>query len=163
MTEEYDEISRELIRKARVRAMKILEYADRTEKQLRDKLEEGEFPPFAVDEAVSYVQKLHYQDDRRYAEIYVRSRRDRKSRYELQNELRLRGIDSMLAEEVLREAELSGEDTVRSMFLKKYGSKDLTDPAVYEKAFRYFAGKGFSYEEIKKGITGGISESTEEN
>ena len=163
MTEEYDEISLELIKKARAQALKILEYADRTEKQLRDKLKEGEFPPFAIDEAVSYVQKLHYQDDRRYAESYIRSRRDQKSRYEIVNELRLRGVDTALAEEVLDLSELSGEETVKKLFLKKYGMKDLSDPALYQKAFRYFAGKGFSYEEIKKGITEGIEESSEDS
>ena len=162
MSEEYDEISLDLIRKAKARALKILEYADRTERQLRDKLKEGDFPPFAVDEAVAYVQGLHYQDDRRFAESYIRSRRDQKSRYEISNELRLKGIDSALADEVLDEAELMGEDTVCRLFLKKYGTKDLTDPSIYQKAFRYFAGKGFSYEEIKEGITNGIEKSQDE-
>ena len=162
MSEAYDEVSEEVIRQAKARALKILEYADRTEKQLRDRLKEGEFPPFAIDEAVFYVQQLHYQDDRRYAEVYIRSKRSEKSRYEILHGLTERGISADLAEEMIEEAELDGSDTVCRLFLKKYGTKDLTDSAVYQKAFRYFAGKGFSYEEIRKGITRGIEESGEE-
>ena len=158
MGEEFDEVSLEVIRLAKMRAMKILEYADRTEKQLRDRLKEGEFPPFAIDEAVKYVQDHHYQDDRRYAEIYIRSKRDQKSAYEIRNELRLRGIDAAVIDEAVTEAELTEEDTVCSLFKKKYASADLSNPAVYQKAFRYFSGKGYSYETIKAGITRGIEE-----
>ena len=158
MDDHTNEVMQEVVRQAKNRALKILEYADRTEKQLRDKLKEGEFPPFAVDEAVAYVQALHYQDDRRYAENFVRSRTGQKSKYELSNELRLRGIDSTVIDEVLEEAETDDSETVKRLFCKKYASKDLSDPAVYQKAFRYFAGKGFSYEEIKSGITRGIEE-----
>ena len=93
MNEEYDDLQKEIIRQAKARALKILEFSDKTEKQLRDKLKEGEFPPFAVDEAIEYVRGFHYIDDLRYAEAYIRGRRSRKSTYELRMELRQKGLD----------------------------------------------------------------------
>ena len=159
MCEDHGEVSLEIVRQAKARALKILEYADRTEKQLRDKLKEGEFPPFAIDEAVDYVQKLHYQDDVRYAESFIRGRVGRKSAYEIRQELQQRGISKEVAEQDLLDADIEESDTVKALFLKKYGTKDLSDPAVYQKAFRYFAGKGFGYEVIRDGIRRGIEAS----
>lgn len=155
---ENEAVSAEVMRLARARAMKILEYADRTEKQLRDRLKEGEFPPFAIDAAVAYVKEMHYLDDRRYAEIYIRSKTGQKSRYEMTNELRMRGVDEDSIHEALCSEEPDDTETVRRLFLKKYASKDLSDPGVYQKAFRYFGGKGFSYESIREGIRRGIEE-----
>ncbi len=151
---------------AKKKAMRLLEYADRTEKQLRDKLKEGEFPPSAIDAAIEYVKAFHYLDDRRYAENYVRGHAGRKSRYELKQELRLRGVSDAYAEEALLLAEGSGEldeaASVSALFLKKYAHKDLGDPKLYEKAFRYFATKGYAYDVIKRGLEQALSESYED-
>lgn len=67
MNDESEKSLEELISEAKKKAMNLLLYMDRTEKQLRDKLEEGEFPPQAVSEAISYVKSFHYLDDERYA------------------------------------------------------------------------------------------------
>ncbi len=161
MEDDFTLLSDEIRKAAVRRAMKILEYADRTEKQLRDRLTEEEYPPEAVEEAVSYVKSFHYLDDERYAEILIRSKKASKSAFELKLELESKGISPDLAQEVLERSEISDSDTVCSLFLKKYGHKVLTDPKTYEKAFRYFSSKGFSYPDIKEGIAGALEETEE--
>ncbi len=162
MNEEYDDLQKEIIRQAKARALKILEFSDKTEKQLRDKLKEGEFPPFAVDEAIEYVRGYHYIDDLRYAEVYIRGRRSRKSTYELRMELRQKGVDPELIETALENEPPDEQNTIKELFIKKYGRKDLSDPKTYEKALRYFAAKGYSFDDIKKAVSAAVSEQNEE-
>ena len=70
--EVYEElVNRVLKKRATLRAMHILERTDKTEAQLRRKLEESEYPKEAVESAIAYVTSYGYLDDRRYAEHYI--------------------------------------------------------------------------------------------
>ena len=162
MAAAYTEAEQEIISQAKKKALKLLEYQDRTEKQLRDKLKEGGFPPFAVNEAVAYVRSFHYIDDSRYAAAFVEGRKSSRSRFELYHMLKERGISEELIERTLEEAELDESAALETLFRKKYGSKDLTDPKTYEKAFRYFSTKGYRYQDIKKALETVIGESNAE-
>ncbi|MBO7364378.1 MAG: regulatory protein RecX, partial [Lachnospiraceae bacterium] len=142
----------EVIRQAKKKALKLLEFSDRTERKLREKLEEAGFPAPAVDEAVEYVRSFHYLDDRRFAESYIRGHFGRKSRKEILEALKEKGVSTEDAEAAAETFEWDDAETVRALFERKYGLKDPGDPKLYEKAFRYFAGKGFSYQDIKHGI-----------
>ena len=161
MNDSYDELQLEIIHKAKQKAMSILLYMDRTEFQLRSKLEEGEFPPFAIEEAVEYVRSFHYIDDERYAANFVLSKKGTKSKFELKQELKKRGVDEYTIENAIAGGEVCEYDAIKTLFLKKYGKKDLSDPKIFEKAVRYFASKGYSYSDIKKAIYDAIAESEE--
>ena len=146
------DVQAEVIREAEKKALRLLNLSDRTEFQLRTKLREGGFPPEAVDAAVEYVRSYHYIDDRRYAEIYVRSRKAEKSIYEIRMELKKRGVSEDLIEEALQSGSPDDRQVIASLFEKKYGKKDLTDPKIYERAFRYFGSRGFAYEDIRSAV-----------
>ena len=144
---------------ARKKAMNLLLYADRTEQQLREKLLSHDFPQQAIDDAVAYVKSYHYLDDRRYAENFLRNRKDQKSLSEIRLLLSGRGISREILDELMEEDADAGErETVKRLFLKKYSSKDLSDPSIYQKAFRYFSGKGFRYEDSRTGMEEGLEE-----
>ena len=63
-----------LYRRARLRAMHLLEDMDRTEAGLREKLRQGEYPEAVPEKAVAYVRSFGYLDDVRYAENCILSR-----------------------------------------------------------------------------------------
>ena len=71
--------------KATKKAMGLLQHMDRTEWELRSKLEQA---GFSVEAAIQYVAGYHYIDDKRYAkrfvEIYRESRSMRRIRQDLQ-------------------------------------------------------------------------------
>lgn len=159
MNSDYDEIQMEIIKKARGKALSVLNYMDRTEMQLREKLKEGEFPPFAIDDAVEYVRSFHYLDDERYAENFIRRKKEEKSLFELRMELKKRGVKDEDLEAAFSQEPVNEYETVKILFLKKYGRKDLTDPKTFEKAMRYFGAKGFSYDVLKRGIRDAVEES----
>ena len=59
--EEYHEIFYQVIgKRAKKRAMHLLEKMDRTESDLREKLRMNGYPQELVDEAVDYVKRYHY-------------------------------------------------------------------------------------------------------
>jgi len=158
MSEEYSEVQLELILQAKKKAMRLLEFSDRTEQQLRDKLKEGEFPPFAVDEAIEYVRSFHYIDDKRYAENFILSNQDRRSPMELKYKLKEKGVPSDIIEMLFQDYEFDTVGTIKELFIKKYGNKDLTDPKIFEKAIRYFCNKGYSFSDVKVAIAKAIEE-----
>lgn len=161
MEEAYDDLQKEIILRAKKKALRLLEFSDRTEKELRDKLKEGEFPPFAVDEAIEYVRSYHYIDDARYAEHYLLARQNTKSLFEIRHGLSEKGVDSDIIEQTLINTEVDEKETVKRLFLKKYGTKDLTDSKTFEKAIRYFSSHGFRYPDIKAAVTEAVEEKKE--
>lgn len=148
----------DLFQAARKKAMNLLLYADRTEQQLLDRLKEQGFPEDAAEDAITYVKSYHYLDDRRYAENYLRNNRDRKSLQELRLLLSDRGISREILDDLTDDEDVSEKETVKKLFLKKYGSRDLTDPSLYQKAFRYFSGKGFKYGDIRSALEEALEE-----
>ena len=82
--EVYEElVNRVLKKRATLRAMHILERTDKTEAQLRRKLEESEYPKEAVESAIAYVTSYGYLDDRRYAEHYIEWKKQGKGKARL--------------------------------------------------------------------------------
>ena len=57
--------------KATKKAMGLLQHMDRTEWELRSKLEQAGFSEEAVEAAIQYVAGYHYIDDKRYAKRFV--------------------------------------------------------------------------------------------
>ena len=159
LKETYTDEERKIIEKAKDKAVSLLSYADRTEYLLREKLKEGDFPPFAVEEAIEAMKAYHYLDDLRYAENYIRSHMDRKSPYEMREALREKGVSSENRDQAFLDVEVDEPALVKALFEKRYGSKDLTDPKVYEKALRFFGNKCYSYDAVKKGIAAALTES----
>ena len=88
----WDEICKTILQKrARKRAMYLLQKMDRTEKQLREKLVQSEYPEEIVEDAIAYVRSYHYIDDVRYAENYVRCHQDTKSKMQIKIALTQKG------------------------------------------------------------------------
>ncbi len=144
---------KESIRSCRSKAMKLLEFSDKSEQQLRERLKEGGFPPFAVDDAIEYLKDLHYLDDRRFADSYIRAKAGQYSASELRARLLEKGISRDDADAAVEAAGLDECAVIRRLFEKRYAGKDLTDPELYRKAFQYFGRKGFGYDNIKNTLT----------
>ena len=139
-----------LAKRAKKRAMHLLEKMDRTEKQLRDKLTENGYPNDLVDEAVEYVKSYHYIDDRRYAENYIRYRQESKSRILLKNELLRKGISSQIIDEAMEAEYHMDPRTLIDQWLKKKGySSSEQDSEKERKIGQFLLRKGFSWEDIR--------------
>ena len=107
--ENYDIIMEELLpKRAKLRAMNLLKSREYTVKQLRDKLESGEYPQDVIEEALAYVASFHYTDDLRYAVSFITSHENARSRRRIEQDLLARGIDRDTVEKAWTEWEEEG-------------------------------------------------------
>lgn len=98
----FDEITNVLIpKRAKLRAMNLLQKRDYTEYKLREKLKEGLYSEEIIDEAVEYLKSFKYLDDERYADDYIRYHLKDKSRSRLKQDLIQKGIKVDIIEQAL--------------------------------------------------------------
>ena len=149
----YERIMKEVIAKrAKLRALHLLNAMGRTEEQLREKLRQGEYPDDIIEEAISYVKSFGYINDEEYARSFIAGRKEKKSRKELYIQLRQKGIDTSILDTVFDEY-YDSEDSykaIRSLLEKKRYSPENTTPAEKSKIMAYLVRKGFSYEDIRQ-------------
>ena len=142
-----DPAEREECKKARAKAMRLLEHMDRTEKALYDKLRQADFSERAIADAMAYVSSYGYINDSRYAEVYLRNRVENKSRQQLMQELMRKGVDYQTACEAWENVTVDEEPDERSMIREQMLKKCQPDTEIDEKTWRrlmgYFARRGF--------------------
>ena len=148
--EVYEElVNRVLKKRAALRAMHILERMDKTEAQLRRKLEESEYPKEAVESAIAYVTSYGYLDDRRYAEHYIEWKKQGKGKARLKMELVQKGISREIIEEVLESTDF-GEtrEMIRQIILKKRKTDIPMNEKEKQRIYGFLMRKGFSSSDI---------------
>lgn len=134
-------------RKARKKALRLLEHMDRTEKGLTDRLLRAGFSEELTEDAVSYVKDYGYINDRRYALNYIMYRIHDKSRQKIFQELSGKGIDRQTIQDAWEEAEeLETPDEralLRQMVGKKYEPGAELDEREMRRLYGYLARRGF--------------------
>ena len=150
--ENYDYLINEIVgKRAKKRAMHILEQMDRTEHQLREKLAKGEYPQECIDSAVEYVKKYRYLDDERFASSYVRYHQEKLSRQQLSAKLSQKGVSKdIIAEALEMEYEADDGEKIRNLLSKRHFDPDNTDRQENNKIYQYILRRGFKSSDILK-------------
>ncbi|MCR5716253.1 MAG: RecX family transcriptional regulator [Lachnospiraceae bacterium] len=152
--EEYLMITTELLpKRAKLRAMNLLQSKTYTTKQLTEKLREALYPEEIVQEAISYVTSYHYLDDHRYAREYILYRSEAKSRGRIKQDLMQKGISKEVIEQAYEEALEEDHLPEEIALIKKELKKKHYDAATatYEEKQKLAASlfrKGFSTDKI---------------
>ena len=143
------------MKRAKKRAMHLLEDMDRTESALREKLKAGQYPENAISGAIEYVRSFGYLDDARYAENFVMSRKDTKSKREIKALLSQKGVSDDLICLAFEQcySEDSEEEAIRRILRKKKVDPERMEEQEYQKILGYLARKGFRYEVIRHVIS----------
>lgn len=146
----YEElVGKVLTKRAKLRAMHLLESMDRTRADLEKKLQSSEYPREAVDEALTYVESFGYLNDKRYAMHYVECKKEGRGKARLRMELAQKGVDRSIIEEVLDEAELDDcRDTIRELVRKRRRGDGPMDDRERQRIYGYLMRKGFSSSDI---------------
>ena len=150
--EVYQKILSEIIgKRAKKRALYLLEKMDRTESQLREKLATSNYPSECIEEAIAYAYKYHYLDDLRYAQNYIRYKQDKLSRQQIRQKLMAKGVSRDKIEMALTE-EYTGDETYQIITLlqKKRYKGEGRDTAEFRKTYQYLLRRGFSSSAILK-------------
>ena len=160
-----------LLKRAKMRAMHLLQSRDYTEEGMRRKLKDALYPAEIIEEAIDYVKHFHYIDDKRYALSYIESHFSTLSQKQITEKLRTKGIrpdvisasfDSYEDENGLDREEAEQKLLLQSMQKKMqsmgfFETKDPgidTDPSALfkerQKLFSYFYRRGFSLAAIER-------------
>lgn len=171
----YELILNDIVgKRAYNRALTILERADKSSTELARKLTEDMYPEDVIRKVMSSLEALHYVDDRRLAENYIRSGSGRYSRYELRNRLLLKGITADVISDAFEQTDAEREETERiaaergvagsdsgedaeltaalGAVRRKLAGRPLCDREQREKVTAYLQRKGFSYGTIRTAL-----------
>ncbi len=143
----------DMLKRAKLRCMHLLEKRDYTEKELRQKLENGktEYTEEQIDGAIAYVKSFHYVDDGRYACKYIEAMQSRKSRRQIEQELYQKGVDRELIQEAFEETgEVPEEEQIARWMEKRNFHPEEADQKEKQRMYAFLARKGFRAENIQR-------------
>ena len=152
----YNAIMTEVLpKRAKLRAMNLLQKREYTTSQLRDKLRQGFYPEAVLEEALDYVASFHYTDDLRYATDYIRCNEQTRSRKRIEQDLQGKGISKDLIKAAWEDwEELGGvqdeEMMIRRLLAKRGYDADAADYSRRQKEAAFLMRKGFSGESIRR-------------
>lgn len=152
--EDYEKLLQEVVgKRAKKRALHLLERMDRTEKQLRDKLREGEYPPSCIEAAIDYVKQYHYLDDFRYACNFVRYSQEKMSRRQILLKLGQKGISKEDADRALLE-EYEGDESeqIAALLEKRHYIAGEADPNEFWRTYQFLLRRGFQSNDILRAM-----------
>ncbi len=147
--EVYDALMKEtLIPRCRKKALDILTRADRTRKELVNRLKRAGFTEELIDDAIAYVDKYHYINDERVAASYIAFKGGRKSSRELASVLKNKGVDKETAERLI-EAYGDDDEAIEAAIRKKTLGKTVLSDDELRKLNAYLFRHGFDGELIR--------------
>ncbi|MCR4840993.1 MAG: recombination regulator RecX [Lachnospiraceae bacterium] len=159
----YETISRELvIPRGKRYALSLLSDREYSSKMLMDKLSSTGYSSEHAEIIIDYVKSFHYLDDERYAENYIRSRMQSKSRRYLERKLYEKGISKELSEEIFSKLEEENcnespsdieKNIIRRELSKKLKSVDPNDHERITKVTAALVRKGFNYSDINESVS----------
>jgi regulatory protein len=139
---------------AKEKALRLIGYRARSEKEIRMKLREQQFRPATIDEVIEHLKKLAIIDDNKFAQAFVNDTLLRKptGKAMLRYQLRLKGIDTQTINEMLRvtfekqDEEMLALDAAKKLLARYRSSRKATE---LEKQQRRIAGflsrRGFGW------------------
>ncbi len=125
------------------KALDLLLYKTRTEKELYEKLIEKGYEPEEAAEALEYVKHYDYVNDAQYAVRYVASHGKEKGAAAIQRELREKGVPEEFIEEALLEMP-DEEEVLWNLLIKKAGDPHSLDEKEFRRLYGFFVRRGFS-------------------
>lgn len=151
-SEVYEHLLKEVVgKRAKKRALHLLEQMDRTEQQLREKLLASEYPECCVEDAIAYVKSFHYLDDQRYAETFTRYKKEKFSRQQIKQKLMMKGISrDIVADAIETEYDVDESVHIRSLLEKKHFSSKNADEGEFRRVYNYLLRRGFRSNDILK-------------
>lgn len=153
----YDEVMTIVLpKRAKLRAMNLLQKKDYTEKQLRDKLSDGEYPQEFIDDAIAYVKSFNYIDDERYARDYISYHMATRSRNRIIQDLTGKGISKDVYQDILEELYQDDEgaeiEQIKKLLVKKHYDPDMTEYEDRQKIMAFLMRKGYNSSDIRRAM-----------
>ena len=137
---------------ARDYALYLIEFRDRTEKELREKLTAKGYSEEQIEDTAEFLKSYGYLDDKRYALHFIHDAINLKKwgKIRIRTELLRKGIDREAVEFAIEDAFSEIEDDrVLSIMEKRFKDSDYSNMKERTRIFNFFMRRGFTPDEIK--------------
>ena len=128
---------------AKQKALDLLLYRTRTEKELYGKLLERGYSEEEAAEALEYVKSYGYVNDEDFARRFADSHRASQGRYSIRQKLREKGIDEMIINRILEELPDEEESVILELLTHKYGEPHKMEEKEFRRAYSFLVRRGF--------------------
>lgn len=142
-----------LYNRGKERALYILDNSLKTEKQIREKLQQGLYPELIVEKVVTYLKEYGLINDARFATLYMDYKFSSKSKKQIFQDLILKGVSKDIIEFAFESCNYSDEYSIKKLLDKRISKYDLNDPKSVQKLYMYLISKGYSYGDVKKSLS----------
>ena len=131
-------------------ALKLLSFSDRTENELRKRLEEKGFDGGDIDGALDFLKDYGYIDDARYAQKYaadsVRLKGHGPGR--IRADLLRKGVSRESIDAAIDGLDTDPRERIEAEMEHRFDGADLSSRRERNRIFGYFARRGFSPHDI---------------
>ena len=134
-------------------ALTLLARREHSYQELFKKLLQRKFDSVAIDTVLKSLIEVNLLSDRRFAEVFIRSRIE--SGYgplRIQNELKQKGISDDIIQEVLFEGHYNWAQLAQRVYQKKYLGKPTHCFSEKAKQMHFLQYRGFTLEQIRSAI-----------
>lgn len=150
---QYSTIMEILYKRARERALYILDNAYKTKKQIVDKLKSGCYPSFIIDRVIEYLTEYDLVNDYRYTMLYIDYKSESKSKRQMIQDLYSKGISKSIIDTAFENVDFSDDNSLKKVIEKRISRYNLNEKKDMEKFYRYLVGKGYAYSDIKRALS----------
>lgn len=144
-------------RRAKEKALYLLEHRNHSKKELTEKIARTAASREAAQAAADHMEELGLVDDQAFARSYAKDLflRKRWGPLRVKQELRQKGIDPELIQELLEEYgdEEQQLESLRAVLEKKYPGWQ-EDEKIHRRAYAGLQRLGYSYQQIREGMSG---------
>ena len=128
------------------RAVGYLSRGARAKKEIKKYLSDKGYDKDIIEQTIDKLCAYHYIDDYMYAQSYIKSKSKKYGAYRLSAELRQKGIDKAVIDELLAETPEDGIVEIAQKYLRSHKTADK------QKLKRFLAGRGFSWDSINSAV-----------
>lgn len=142
--------------KAKNMALRYIERAYKTEKEMKDKLINKGYDEATIKRVISFLKEYNFIDDRKYADMYIKDKQKNSGKNKIKYDLLKRGINQSIVDSVTESLTSEcEEDSARVLAEKKYKAiikREVDRRKIYEKLLRFLVSKGYTWELSKSVI-----------
>ena len=152
--EDLEKIDEVILKRAKLRAMHLLEKRPYTEYVLRQKLSENLYSEEIIELVIDYLKGYKYIDDLSYAITYLETYTGQKTVKRMKQDLMSKGVRSRDIDDAIEHCNGFGEledehEMIRKLLKKRgFGIGEVTQKEIYKTA-NFLMGKGFSSDAVR--------------
>lgn len=131
---------------------KLIEFRDRTEKELRGKLLEKGYDENIIEDEIAFLKDYGYINDARYAQRFVSDAVNLKKwgKIRIRTELLRKGVQGEIVDNAIEDAFCEGSDNrLFDMMQKRFKDSDFGNIKERNRIFNFYMRRGFTPDEIK--------------